>query len=342
MRAWIHESELARYLDTQRTIARARTPSTPTFPNASSAIHGEDKRRLDDAVTALHNLKLRLSNNEELVDYAERILKYVNELRQDFPIPAPEPAFHRLQALRDLVFWLPPAVLHSGDSDLAALTLLSHLFGTALALEPVFPEIGGSYLGTMCLQPAERIHDILQGRRTSQPHDSGSQVAVSLIEVPMQITTAYKQRQSSTSNVQAYRGSPHASPSPYLGSQISMATPHDVPASLYSNSPVHTPQGPGMAAGSFYAQNSGSESLRRDSPSFRPQALSERSLSAGNPYSAMQMYGQQQQQYGQHQSRSSHDSSSRADYFSQSQSSYPYYGGVSTHPRFVTPSSLWA
>jgi hypothetical protein len=338
MRAWIHESELARYLDTQRTMARARTPSTPTFPNSSSVVPSEDKRRLDEAVTALHNLKMRLSNNEELADFAERILEYVNQLRQDLPIPAPENAFNRLQTLRDLVFWLPPAVLHAGESDLAALTLLSHLYGTALALEPIFPEIGGAYLGTMCLQPADRIHEILQGRRNSQPHDSGCQVAVSLIEVPMAITTAYKQRQSSIGSIHAYRASPHASPSPYLGSQISMATSHSVPTSLFSNSPVQTPQGLGMSTGSFFA---GVETTRRESPSYRPQSLSERSLSGSSPYTAMQMYGTQPQHYSQHQSRSSHDSTSRADYFGQSQGSYPSYYAGNALTRFVT-SSLWA
>ncbi|KAI9874033.1 MAG: hypothetical protein M1823_007777, partial [Watsoniomyces obsoletus] len=147
MRPWAHESELARYLDVQRSVARARTPSTPTFPKASSSIPREDLHRLDEITTALHSLQLRLSNNEDLADYTGRILEFVNQLRQEFPVSAPENAFSRLQPLRDLIFWLPPAVLHAGESDLAALTLLSHLYATALALEPIFPEIGGAYLG---------------------------------------------------------------------------------------------------------------------------------------------------------------------------------------------------
>ena len=339
MRPWAHESELARYLDGQRSIARARTPSTPTFPNPTPSASGEDLRRLDEIATALHNLKLRLSHSEELADYTGQTLDYVNQLRQDFPVPTPENAFTRLQPLRDLIFWLPPAVLHVGESDLAPLTLLSNLYATALTIEPIFPEIGGAYLGSMCLLPADRIHDILRNRRNSQPQDSGCQVALSLVELPMQIAGTYKQRQRSTGNVEGYRASPQASP--YIGSHMPMGTSQEHAASVYSHSPAQTPHGLGLPGPAFYPPATGAVPVRHDSPSFRSQAMAERSISAGSHLSAMQMYGPQQQ-YTPPQSRSSHESSARIDYFGQAQAPFQYYGGMSAHTRFVTPSQLWA
>jgi hypothetical protein len=336
MRPWAHESELARHLDVQRSIARARTPSTPTFPNASSSIPREDLHRLDEITTALHSLQLRLSNNEDLADYTGRILEFVSQLRQDFPVSAPEKAFSRLQPLRDLIFWLPPAVLHAGESNLAGLTLLSHLYATALALEPIFPEIGGAYLGGMCLLPADRIHEILRTRRNSQAQDSGCQVAITLAEVPMQIVAAYKQRQRPSGGIEAYRASPHASP--YLGSNVPTGSALDAPAPLYSNSPVQTPQVLGSSGASYFPPVTVPMVVRRDSPGFRTQALGERSMSAGTHLNSMQMYGSQQH-YPQQQSRSAHDSTSRVDYFDHSQPQYHYYGGMNAH-RFVTPS-LW-
>ncbi len=339
MRPWAHESELAKYLDTQRSIARARTPSTPTFPNTIPSVPREDLHRLEEIATALHNLKLRLSNSEELADYAGRILDYVNQLRQDFPIPTPENAFTRLQPLRDFIFWLPPAVLHVGETDLAALTLLSHLYATALALEPVFPEIGGAYLGTMCLLPTDRIHEILRTRRNSQPQDSSCQVALSLVELPMQITGMYKQRQRSMGNAEGYRASPQ--PSPYIGSHMQIVTSQDAPGLLYSNSPAQNPPGLAVEGTSYIPPSTGVMSVRRNSPSFRPQMMGERSMSAGSPLNAMQTY-QGQQHYTQPQPRSSHESSARMDYFGQTQAPYQYYGGMNAHTRFVAPSQLWA
>jgi len=212
------------------------------------------------------------------------------------------------------------------------LTLLSHLYATALTLEPIFPEIGGAYLGTMCLLPADRIHEILRTRRNSQPQDSGCQAALSLVDIPMQVALTYKQRRRSTAGLETYRASPQASP--YIGSHMPMTTTQEGPPSLYSNSPVQTPQGLAVTGTSYFPSTVGALPGRRDSPSFRTQAMGERSMSAGSPLSAMQMYGGQQQHYSQPHSRSSHDSGSRIDYFAQPQAPYQqYYGGMNAHTR---------
>lgn len=340
MRPWAHESELARFLDVQRSISRARTPSTPTFPPPNMGAPEEDVRKVDEMITALHNLKLRLSTNQEMAEYAGRVLDYLTELRQDFPIQSPERAFTRLQPLRDLIFWLPPSVLRAGESDLAALTLLSHVYATALTVEGVFPEIGGAYLGGMCLPPLERIHEILQSRRTSQPQDSGCQVALQIVEFPIRLVTAYKSRQRtmSANNIEPYRHSPHHSP--YLGNHVPLSSPAETGATMYSNSPVQTPHS-NMSAGAPYFSGASSLPTRRDSPNMRaPQGLGERSASAGNAMSMSMVYGQHTSQ----QPRSSHDSNpSRMEYFGQPQPQQQYqpYYGVNTHNRFVTPSELW-
>ena len=340
MRPWAHESELARYLDGQRSVARGRTPSTPTFPTPTPPISNENLRRVEEMSTALHNLKLRLGNNEDLSEHTGQLLEYLRQLQQSFPIPAPETAFGRLQPLRELVFWLPPLILHAGEPDLAALTVLSHLYATALTLEPLFPEIGGAYFGEMCLAPIERIHDVLRSRRNSQPQDNSYQVALSLVEVPMQMVSVYKSIQGPMyASTDAYRSSPHASP--YTGAHMPTVSSTDTPATLYSQSPHHTPSNQG-AQGTSYFPSTAVPPGHRESPSLRAQAMSERSMSTGSPLSMSMMYNGQQQQLNP-QSRSSHDMSSRPDYFAQSQAPYQYYGmNMNMNARFVTPSQLWA
>ncbi|ETN41675.1 uncharacterized protein HMPREF1541_03611 [Cyphellophora europaea CBS 101466] len=383
MRPWAHESELARFLDVQRSISRARTPSTPTFPNATTGIPDDEVRRVDEMITALHNLKLRLATNPEMAEHAGHVLDYLTELRQDFPIPSPERAFARLQPLRDLIFWLPPAVLRAGESDLPSLTLLSHLYATALTIEGVFPEIGGAYLGGMCLQPIERIHEILNSRRSQQPQDSSCQVALQIVEYPMRVVAAYKTQQRKTSigleqhASVPYRHSPHQSPS-YMASHMQLASPPETTSTLYSNSPVQTPQGLPTGTGTYFSGSQSLTSGRRDSPGLRPpqSGLGERSSSMSMVYgqhatgAASPHLHQQQQQHTQ--VRSSHDSNpSRMEHFGQQQQSaaasspgtqpalsqslqqqqgyQQYYSGMTTaaphhshHNRFVTPSQLWA
>lgn len=338
MRPWAHESELARFLDVQRSMSRARTPSTPTFANSNviGMAPDDDIRRVDEMRTALHNLKARLAHSEEMADHVSTVFDFLSDLRADFPIPAPERAFTRLQPLRDLIFWLPPGVLRAGESDLTALTMLAHLYATALVVEGLFPEIGASYLGVMCLAPLERIHEILQSRRATQPADSGCQMALQIVEFPMRVMSSYKarQRQSSASALTDPYGrsthSPHHSPfmsgAPTthhlgLGSTTSGGSPgeHSGSAVLYGGSPVQTPSNMSASApGSYYGTGTtgGGGGRRGGSPGgMSAPGMNERSASM------TLLYGggtgtPQQQQPGQ-QVRSSHDTNpDRMGYFS--------------------------
>ena len=341
MRPWAHESDLARYIDSQRAIFSARTPSTPTMPNSQRRVAREDIGQIEQISTALHNLRLRLSNAEELADHAGRLIEYLQKLQADLPIPGPEQAFGRLQPLRDLIFWLPSLVLRAGESDLAALTLLAHLYASALAVEPLFPEIGGAYLGSMSIQPLDRILDILRTRRSTQPHDSSIQVALSLVDVPIQIITAYRirqQRQSSQA-MEAYGHSPQGSP--YTSPQMQLTSTSDVPPSaLYSPSPLQSPQNLVVPVASFFRLASSPAEARREPPMARAHSMSEANLgSGGGGLHAMQMVYPPVQQHA----RSSHEmSSTRMDYFGQIQAPYHPYGSVNMNTRFVTPSQLWA
>jgi hypothetical protein len=349
MRPWIHESELARYLENQRTVARARTPATPTMPHAHLSIPHEDLRRVEQITTALHNLRLRLSTSEDLADHAGQLVDYLQDLQRDLSTQAPEQAFIRLQPLRDLIFWLPPSILRAGESDLAALTLLSHLYASALAIEPLFPDIGGAYLGSMSVLPLERVHDMLRTRRTTQPQDTSIQVALSLIDVPVQIMTSYRLRQRHNSQsgqtMEGYRYSPHGSP--YTAPQMPISTSADAStAPLYSNSPLHAPASLPLPASAYFQAALGPGETRRESSLSsvsslgRTHSMSDRSLASGSPQHAMGMvYGSPAAQHP----RSSHEQQgSRVDYFGQVQAPYSSYGGMNAmNTRFVAPSQLW-
>ncbi|RMZ89587.1 hypothetical protein DV736_g3198, partial [Chaetothyriales sp. CBS 134916] len=332
MRPWAHESDLARYLNFQRSMARGRTPSTPTFPTPAMPMSNEHFRRVEEMMAELHNLKLRLGNNEELAEHTGRLLEYLRQLQQSFPISAPEQAFIRLQPLREFIFWLPPLILRAGESDLGPFTVLSHLYATALILEPLFPEIGGAYFGEMCLAPLEKIHDILRTRRNSQPQASDFQVALSLVEVPMQIVSMYRSRQGPMfTSADGYRSSPHASP--YMSPHMQMEPPGEPGAAIYTQSPHHTPGSISIQSGSYFPSAAAEPAGRRDSPSLRTQSMSERILHTGGTYSLPVANGGQ---------RASIDATSRPDYYyPQSQVPYQYHGAMGMNTRFVTPSQLW-
>ncbi|EHY54362.1 hypothetical protein HRR86_002051 [Exophiala dermatitidis] len=349
MRQWLHESDLARYLESQRAVARITTSAKSTLPYSQGGIAHEELRHLEQITTAVHILRLRLPDSGGLTEHAGLLLEFLQGLQQDLHLQGPQKAFERLQPLRDLIFWLPPQILRSAESDLAPLTLLSHLYATALATDSVFPEIGGAYLGSMSVDPLENVHDLLRTRKAAQPHDTGAQVAVSLIEVPAQILASYRQRQRHNShsgpNAGLYQYSPRspfgAPPLTLSSSRGDTATPR-----RYTNSPIPGPSSGQSVPSSAYFQAALGPSNPTDLPREAPfptigrsSSWSERKVGLRNPQSTGMgvMNGPDTPQHP----RSSHEiSGTKADYFTQSQAPYSQYGSMDMNPRFVTLSQL--
>ena len=278
MKPWAHESELANYLEVQRSMARARTPATPTYAEAHLPLSSEDFTRLDEITHALHDLRLRLANHDELLAQTDQLIDYLRQLREDFPLQEPEEAFERLQTLRCYLFWLPPNMLKSGESDSGAIAVLSFYNAVALALEPLHPTIGGSYLGGMAVNPLDKLISVLHSRRAAHPSDANTQVALSLLEVPARFLTAYKSRQRQFSHsLDGNRSSPR-SPFTITGSQH-ISSPEIVQPTLYTQAPAHSPASLQVPMTSYFQGASRNSGRAHDSPNFRAQLMSERSMS---------------------------------------------------------------
>jgi hypothetical protein len=280
MRPWLHESELALYIEGQRSIGRARTPVTPTYPGHQSSPLPDDLNRLHQAVQGLNDLRLRLANNQELLDYVEELIEYVHQIQQDFPLQAPDTAFSRLQTMRSWLFWLPPQLLRPDASDVGAVAVMSHFYATALALEPLFPEIGGAYLGSLSVAPIEKMHQMLLTRRNSHPQETGLQVALDLMQGPVQTASLYNARNPQTSMSLAIgdtRNFRQTSHSPYMVPQVAHTSTSEVPSTTLYSSPMHSP-GSLRVPGSPYFPTLPSQGIanmsRTDTQSSRPSLMS--------------------------------------------------------------------
>jgi len=159
--------------------------------------------------------------------------------------------------------------------------------------------------------------------------DSSAQVALALLEVPILILSAYKARQRQIAqNLEAYRHSPR---SPYARPSMQLSsTPEASPATLYSNSPVHSPGNLRVPGTSYFPPQPNSGSGRRDSSTSIPRLMSERSISTGSPLAGPQVTYSAHPQGG-------YEMASGIDF--PDSSAYQSYG---INTRFVTPSQLWA
>lgn len=348
MRPWMHESRLASYLSAQRSIGRARTPVTPTFPGSQLHQPPEDLARLDRIATALHELRARLGNNEELSRLVVQLLQFLQQLRDDLPVQAPEEAFERLQQLRSWLFWLPPAMFRPHEPDHGAFAVLAHFFAVALALDPLFPEIGGAYLGSMSVPPIEEMRRILLARAAIHPQqETNSQIALALMEIPIQMTADYKARQHyQTQQNEAYRASPRT---PYAVPSVPLASTAELPqAGLFSNrSPLQSPGNLSVPNSPYFpaAQHQHGRSMSQYTPTtsslrVQPQMMGERSMSFNSPLGASNQSG-----YGGNRGFESDDAMAAGggglynrERINMNAAFHPY--GAVDHG-FVTPAQLW-
>lgn len=247
MRQWMHQSELYKFLDSQRCLARNRMPTTPSITGLPPQQPApDDWQRLEQIATALHNLRLRLSSYPELVEHVDDILEYVEQIQNDYPLQGPNRAFERLLHLRSTIFWVPTTILQPEESDLGALAMLAHFYALALVLEPLFPECGGMYLGNMALDPLEKVCQVMQARSANVPHDSALQTALSMLDVPIQIAVAYRASRRTNVSTQSLPHRYHAQPTTHQAAYPAQAYNLPSPPSIsrhasYQSSTLHSP-----------------------------------------------------------------------------------------------------
>ena len=335
MRLWMHESELATYLQGQRASLKAMTPTTPGFPPLSPASRIEDLRQVDHALVALQGLKMRLANYEELIGHVDHFIQYLQGLQRELPIPAPEQSFSRLQTLRNILFWLPPALLRTSESDLGPIAVLSHFFAAALAVETLFPEIGGTYFGTISIVPIEKMYEVMRSRRNASPQDAGLQVAMSLLEAPMQLLSTYRIRQEQQAQITPGY---HQTPSQFITSHPYLPSSPGVPTNpIYVQTSVRSPGVLATSAPSYFQHIPQQTSSHHRPPP--PTSPLDRSMSAGATGLAPLGYASPpvQSAYQSQPPFMRHDSAPGVGYYNPQQTNMQPYG----NPRFVSPSQVW-
>lgn len=330
MRPWMHQSELARFLDSQRALARVRTPATPSIsglPPQQPTI--EELNRLNDMITGLHNLRLQLASFPDLVEHVDEMMEYVQQIQQDFPLQGPNQTFERLLQLRSTIFWLPTSVLSPEVSDLGALAMLSHFFALALVLEPLFPEIGGAYLGNISVEPLEKVCQVVQSRSLAMPHDTTLRTALAMMEMPMQIAHAYRASHRALAAGPPFRQG--SQPGHYLASNISLPMPHE---GQRQNSYSSMQSAPGaLQSPSFVSAYHASMLQRHESSGSRSHSDARMSTANSSLHSLASPH-------------STHESpTTNMDYFAGTASYPPQYGMASDYQnRFVDTNpipSVW-
>ena len=194
---------------------------------------------MDQTILALQNVQKQVAHSShEHYSRIGELVDFLRHFRNDLPNQTPKQAFERVQPLRRWLFWLPPAMLRGGETGTSALAILAQFFGIGVALDGIFPDLGGAYLGPLSVGPIEEIYRIIVARSTTDPFNPDLQMALNLMDLPQQIVAQYKNRLYLSPRSSIDYSSP-APPSPY--NKVHSSSPSTSSSYTAYTPPLHSP-----------------------------------------------------------------------------------------------------
>ncbi|KAF2138124.1 uncharacterized protein K452DRAFT_234725 [Aplosporella prunicola CBS 121167] len=214
MQPWRHESAFA------DCIAEHGSTFSQNFTNSAGSFMTPDARREHlSTLQLVHGSIQRLQMQPHLAHYEqerkwlEQLKGYIERLRLSSPPQTPEEQFTQLYALRKWLFWVPISLLSARSGDLNVLVVLSYFYAVAVAIEPIFPDIGASFCADNALLPLEEINRYMDTLQATQGYSQAVQTAVYLMDFPREAATSYRTRRDwsrqQTDDMQHLQHSPY-------------------------------------------------------------------------------------------------------------------------------------
>ncbi|KAF2124800.1 hypothetical protein P153DRAFT_301348 [Dothidotthia symphoricarpi CBS 119687] len=192
MQSWRHESLFADYI-AEHTPMPARHFINPTNTPISQEMRREHLTIIANMNASLQRVQPYLNRNDQEIKWVDQLKGYLDRLSTSNQPQTPEEQFNQLYALRKWLFWVPISLLAAKRGDVNVLVVLAHFYGTALALEAMFPDVASVFVADMSLRPLEEIVHVIQGYQDPR-YDTMTQTMAYLAGYPFDLVSSYKAR----------------------------------------------------------------------------------------------------------------------------------------------------
>jgi hypothetical protein len=193
MQPWKNESQFGDFIAEQSTFPTA--PPSPV-PNSKSLTQPrkQDLEALQRAYGHLQHVETVLADSKEDSKAISQLMSFVRGIRKVTPNQTAAERFEMLNPLRAWLFWLPVMYLQQARESPYALVTLAYYYTVALVVEPIFPEVGAAYFGSLSLQPIEEIARRLFSLNISQTSEDDLQTPLALMEYPIDMVSKFRAR----------------------------------------------------------------------------------------------------------------------------------------------------
>ncbi|SMQ47539.1 unnamed protein product [Zymoseptoria tritici ST99CH_1A5] len=185
MHLWKHESIFAEYVDEDDLSSGAYPPRKLS--------HSQIDRHaiLSTAIHSLQQLQHMISTHEAEAYWTGQLLSYMQRLHASTPAQNADESFSHLYLLRKWLFWIPSLLLQRQGGQGPAMLTLAHFYATALALEPLYPDLGATFCARMSLAPLEAIV-LLTNAMQSQSMDQTSIEIATFMNYPQHMASHFR------------------------------------------------------------------------------------------------------------------------------------------------------
>ncbi|KFZ08382.1 hypothetical protein V501_05967 [Pseudogymnoascus sp. VKM F-4519 (FW-2642)] len=191
MQPWKNESQFGDFIAEQSTFPTA--PPSPIPNRKLSEPLKQDIEALGEAHAQLQMVEKFLVESGEDTQAIVQLASFVRGIRKVTPAHTAAQRFEMLNPLRTWLFWLPVMYLQQPHVSPYALVVLAYYYTVALVVEPIFPEVGAAYFGSLSLGPIEQIARRLFSFNVSQSDDE-LQTPLALMEYPIDMVTNFRRR----------------------------------------------------------------------------------------------------------------------------------------------------
>ncbi|KAH8585963.1 hypothetical protein B0O99DRAFT_645753 [Bisporella sp. PMI_857] len=188
MQPWKSESQFEDFIVEKSTFSTAPPPPDACFNYPKQAYLDA----LQLASAQLRRVEAYLVEKKEGTESISQLITFVQRLQMLSPSDTTTQRFDMLDPLRTWLLWVPVMYLRRPQMPLPAFVVLAYYYTVALIVEPLFPEIGAAYFGSLSLNAIEEIVKRLFSVDVPRSSRVDLNIALSLIAYPMDM--AYKFR----------------------------------------------------------------------------------------------------------------------------------------------------
>lgn len=188
MHGWKHESIFAEYINEEDLFMGVYPCQRPSLDVT------ERNAILANSIQASQRLQRFVAGHEAEAYWIAQLLDYLQRIHVSSPPQTPDEQFSHLYLLRKWLFWVPALLLQRQGGQGPAMLIVSHLYATALALEPLYPDLGSAFCARVALSPLEQIINVTDAMQSQRAMDPNSMEIAALMQFPQQMALAFRSR----------------------------------------------------------------------------------------------------------------------------------------------------